>query len=431
MTKKAPRVLILFILLLCSNAGWGQPGNDNCNTARPLCPSVLQSANNIDATSTLCNNCEDDFNFCFAGENTVWFTFNTNMTGGDVQIDFSNLQFENETGQGTDLQAAVIQASVPCVSSSYNLISNCEAGSNGPFTLSANGLPPGETYYLVVNGAMGASSAAEATFDLLLSGDGVERTPLVAISADETTICKGNQAVFYASTQACSDSSTFSWFINDTLYIETAAGEMITNEIEDGDKVTAEITCYDSTDCPVTVESNSVQMEVLDFELDAGPDLTVDEGGSIQLQATSEVDDVSWSPAGGMNNPNLINPVVQPQETTTYFLTGDNGTCTITDEMVVTLRAQLEIANTFSPNGDGINDSWEIVGIDKYPNADVRIFTRWGQLVFQSTGYTQSKRWDGTSKSGKALAPSAYFYVIDLRSDDFEEPIKGTVTLVK
>ncbi len=429
--KKGVPLLILFTVLLCVNTVCTQPGNDNCNFARSLCPAVPQTAGNIDATSTLCNNCEDDFNFCFSGQNTVWFTFNTNMTGGDVQIDFSNLQFENQAGQGTDLQAAVIQAPVPCVASSYNLISNCEAGANGPFTLTANGLPPGETYYLVVNGAIGTSSAAEANFDLLLSGTGVERNPSVAISADETTICRGNQATFYATTQACSDSSTFSWFVNDTLYTQTAAGEMITNEINDGDQLAAEITCYDSSDCPVTVESNVVQMEVLDFELDAGPDLTVDEGSSIQLQASSEVNDVEWSPAVGMNNPNLINPVVQPQATTTYFLTGDNGTCTITDEMVVTLKAQLEIANTFSPNGDGINDTWEIIGIEKYPDCDVRIFTRWGQLVFQSTGYTQSKRWKGNSKSGKPLAPSAYFYVIDLRSDDFEEPIKGTVTLIK
>jgi hypothetical protein len=67
----------------------GQANYDNCANAFQLCPDVSETLNNLNATSTVCPNCEDDFSFCFTGENTIWMTFSTNQFGGDVIIDFS------------------------------------------------------------------------------------------------------------------------------------------------------------------------------------------------------------------------------------------------------------------------------------------------------------------------------------------------------
>jgi len=172
-------------------------------------------------------------------------------------------------------------------------------------------------------------------------------------------------------------------------------------------------------------------MTIISFDVDAGPDLVIEQGESIQLQGSSSETDFVWSPDASMSDPNVLNPVVNPNQTITYFLTADNGTCSITDEMVVTVNSGLVIPNTFSPNGDGINDTWEILGIEKYPDANIQIYNRWGQLIFQTTGYPPSKRWNGTSKSGKPLAASAYYYVINVRDDDFEEPVKGHVTILE
>ena len=148
----------------------GQASYNNCSDALELCPGVSQTANNIDANSTLCANCEDDFSYCFDGENTVWFTFITDDDGGDVNVDFSNITFENLPGQGSALQATILEATVPCVSSSYSVVSNCENNSAGNFTLSATGLNPETTYYIVVNGEMGATDNAEATFEIEING---------------------------------------------------------------------------------------------------------------------------------------------------------------------------------------------------------------------------------------------------------------------
>ncbi|ASU34313.1 gliding motility-associated C-terminal domain-containing protein [Mucilaginibacter xinganensis] len=66
----------------------------------------------------------------------------------------------------------------------------------------------------------------------------------------------------------------------------------------------------------------------------------------------------------------------------------------------------LTIVDSFSPNGDGINDCWYIKNIDNYPKADVSVFSRYGQRVFQSIGY--SKPWDG--RFNGAYLPAGTYY---------------------
>lgn len=418
---------MLFVLSLTYVSG--QASYNNCSDALELCPGVSQTANNIDANSTLCANCEDDFSYCFDGENTVWFTFITDDDGGDVNVDFSNITFENLPGQGSALQATVLEATVPCVSSSYSVVSNCENNSAGNFTLSATGLNPETTYYIVVNGEMGATDNAEATFEIEINGDGVDRDPAFTIGASTTTACEGEQVVLYALVERCDDQSAIDWYANGNLIGSSVDTFFVTQDINDGDQITATITCFDQ--CPQELTSNQIPMTIITFDVDAGPDIVIEQGESIQLQGSSSETDIVWSPNVNMSDPNVLTPVVNPDQTITYFLTADNGTCSITDEMVVTVNSGLVIPNTFSPNGDGINDTWEILGIEKYPDANVQIYDRWGQLVFQTTGYPPSKRWNGTSKSGKPLAASAYYYVINVRDDDFEEPLKGHVTILE
>jgi gliding motility-associated-like protein len=81
----------------------------------------------------------------------------------------------------------------------------------------------------------------------------------------------------------------------------------------------------------------------------------------------------------------------------------------------------LIVPEGFSPNGDGTNDFFEIKGITAFPNNNVQIFNRWGNLIYEGNGYDNAAvRWDGTNTSdsmstGGGLVPEAtYFYVIDL-----------------
>ncbi len=84
------------------------------------------------------------------------------------------------------------------------------------------------------------------------------------------------------------------------------------------------------------------------------------------------------------------------------------------------------IPNVFTPNGDGVNDTWRIGGLLLHPNTNVKLFDRWGRLIFNSEpGYP--KPWNG-ERDGKLLPMDAYYYVIDLK--DGIEPLRGSVTLI-
>lgn len=423
------KYLLFFLLFFQSLFILGQEEYNNCADAFELCPNTTFSLNNIDANATVCANCEDDFNFCFSGKNTVWMTFTTNDLGGDVDVNFSNLVFENNPGQGNGLQAAIIEATLPCISSSYTLISNCEANSNNAFSLMSLVLQPNTTYYVIVNGAMGTSQNAEATFDVSISGTAVERNPHLSITTDKTTVCRGENVIFEASAIDCDDHLVFNWYANGVLIGVTVNPIFEYKELADNDVISAEMVCF--TQCKDTITSNAITFTVYDFLVDAGPDFYIQQGESIQLQGQTSEMNILWSPPYNINDPSLIKPIVNPNETTTYYLTVNNGICSIVDELTVFVEDQLKVPNTFSPNGDGINDKWEILGISNFPDCGIQVFNRWGQLVFQTTGYPLEKRWDGTSLGGKELAPGSYYYVINLRDAKYEEPLKGTVTIIR
>ncbi|HZY37241.1 MAG TPA: gliding motility-associated C-terminal domain-containing protein [Mucilaginibacter sp.] len=74
----------------------------------------------------------------------------------------------------------------------------------------------------------------------------------------------------------------------------------------------------------------------------------------------------------------------------------------------------LTIPNTFTPNNDGINDYWNIKGIENYPGVLIQIFSRYGQKVFESRGYSQP--FDGRS-NGTLLPSGVYYYIINLNAN--------------
>jgi gliding motility-associated-like protein len=90
-------------------------------------------------------------------------------------------------------------------------------------------------------------------------------------------------------------------------------------------------------------------------------------------------------------------------------------------------EAFLEVPNAFSPNGDGINDVWNITGKDFYPDIEVTIYNRWGQAVWKS-GRGYPVPWDGRSR-GKALPMDSYHYFIELQGRS--KTLMGTVTVVR
>jgi gliding motility-associated-like protein len=90
------------------------------------------------------------------------------------------------------------------------------------------------------------------------------------------------------------------------------------------------------------------------------------------------------------------------------------------------MLSSIFILNTFTPNGDGVNDFWDIPALVIYSNVSVFIYDRWGSLVYQSNGYT--KPWDGTF-NGKMLPAGTYYYVIKLAT--LATPLSGWVAIIR
>jgi gliding motility-associated-like protein len=164
--------------------------------------------------------------------------------------------------------------------------------------------------------------------------------------------------------------------------------------------------------------------------VDAGVDQRIIIGSGLQLQPVvndSSSFTFSWSPANNVSDIHTLRPFVKPMQSQTYKLTAvGKGNCTASDSVHITVFTPIDIPNAFSPNNDGIYDTWTIKTLEDLSNAMIQIFDRYGQLVHQSVG---AKSWDGTF-NGKVLPTATYYYVVDLRKPGFER-LSGSVTLLR
>jgi len=164
--------------------------------------------------------------------------------------------------------------------------------------------------------------------------------------------------------------------------------------------------------------------------ISSGPDLQILEGASASLQATASGTSLQylWTSSLYLNNPTLLNPLCTPLDSIEYMLTVTGiGGCASQDNVKISFLKMPLIPNTFSPNNDGINDFWKIEYLKFYPYARIQVFTRTGQMVFESTnGYP--KPWDGTCK-GKYLPMDTYYYIVEPGSG--RRPFTGYVTIIK
>jgi len=192
---------------------------------------------------------------------------------------------------------------------------------------------------------------------------------------------------------------------------------------------------------PSTVQSCTTLPDLTcNFSISVGPDLSIAIGDSLQLSLVSNalMDSIIWQNVPGLSCLNCPEPFAKPAETTTYSVTAiDENGCMTSDELTIIVdeTRKIYIPNVFSPNGDGINDYFEIQG-----GPDVRlirslnIYDRWGAQLFNAIDQpmnSPSARWEG-DRLGQPVETGVYIYSAMVQfADGHVEQLSGEVLVMR
>ncbi len=284
---------------------------------------------------------------------------------------------------------------------------NGHAGTGNPIAL-ANVTLANAGWYVIT--ATSTSPAACTTIDSIALA--VLPKPVALITGPDT-ICAGETVMLTAS-----GGTGYQWSTGATTAVITDAPTASTLY----EVTVTENDCADTTDFLVNVKPLPA-LQVIAPEV-------IDIGASAQLQVTG-ADAYVWSPAAGLSCTNCPDPVASPTTTTEYCVTGITEGCVSDTCVTITVRegCDFTLPNVFTPNFDGINDTWCSPLPACADEQTLTIFDRWGGALYQVTG--TSVCWDGLS-NGKAVNPGVFVYLLELNRPGKEtQYMRGEVTVLR
>ncbi|HNO98719.1 MAG TPA: PKD domain-containing protein, partial [Ferruginibacter sp.] len=170
-------------------------------------------------------------------------------------------------------------------------------------------------------------------------------------------------------------------------------------------------------------------------DIDAGPDKFFRIGSSVTLDASISNPgnyDFVWTPGTYLNATTLLNPTALTDRRMTYYITAtDKAThCANTDSMVIKPISIVQVPNAFTPNNDGKNDLFRVLGTELVTRFNLRIFDRYGQLVFETNDKGQG--WDGKRK-GTDLPTGGFVYILTYSAPNYPaaQVEKGSFILIR
>ncbi len=239
----------------------------------------------------------------------------------------------------------------------------------------------------------------------------------VAVVLPVAPICQGNAVQLNAS-----GGTSYSWSPSTGLSDANAANPMATPKLTTTYTVTVSNgACEASAAVTLIVNENATAY--------AGADKKILEGQQTTLDGVvGDNSNFFWSPAEGLDDPYKLIPIAAPTRDITYTLNAISkfGCSSAADQVLVKVYKTVIVPNSFSPNGDGINDLWNITAIETYANSNVKIMNRYGRLLFESSGY--EKPWNGKYKN-EDLPSGVYYYVIHLNPE--LKPLTGSLMLIR
>jgi gliding motility-associated-like protein len=251
----------------------------------------------------------------------------------------------------------------------------------------------------------------------------------ISVSAGDT-LCVGESIRLTAS-----GAELYNWTPPAGLSSTTAANPLATPTTT----TTYTVTGADTDNC--FTDTKTVTVYVYNYPtVNAGNDTVIMGGTSAQLLAIGSPDITSytWSPSNTLNCTTCANPQATPKNNTTYAVVVSNiAGCKSTDSVTVLvgcLAGRIYIPNSFTPNNDGRNDRFFVMGdgVDKIRR--MIIYDRWGKAVYSREniqGNNPAVGWDGTI-NGYEQGPGIYTYITDVVCGDGAVfRLQGTITLIR
>lgn len=245
-------------------------------------------------------------------------------------------------------------------------------------------------------------------------------TSTLNIDYSNTSTCIGDTTYFTNLTTVTNDSIiSYLWDFgdgspailkNNPFHIYAAAGSY---------NVTLHVYLVSGNIDSVTKQVNVYPKPVI--TINATPDTIIYTGQTVTLSVSGPYNSILWST--GSNSSTIDINTAGIYSVNVVDVNGCSNSKST--EVVILPKKAIDVVTGFSPNGDGINDYWKIINIDAFGVCKVKIYNRWGDLVYSSSNYLND--WDG-KRNGKMLPQGTYYYLIETPNDG---TYTGPVNIVK
>jgi len=256
------------------------------------------------------------------------------------------------------------------------------------------------------------------------------KTKFVMSHSSSDSVCHGQSKKLSAA-----GANTYAWTPTNSLNDATSNEPTATPDTSTTYRVVGsdDVGCFKDTGY-ITVRVNPLPA------VEAGLDKTINVGQTIDLVPviSPDVVNVDWQPTTGLFRNVYPGITVKPIENTEYTVEVKNrGGCAARDRVTVFVicnGSNIFIPNTFSPNGDGTNDVFFPRGTGVFKIRSLRVYTRWGELIFERSNFdanNPSNGWDGTNK-GMQLTPDVFIYTLEVVCDNGSVLThRGNIALIK
>ncbi|MEM6377910.1 MAG: gliding motility-associated C-terminal domain-containing protein [Bacteroidota bacterium] len=353
----------------------------------------------------------------------------TNLSSGSYA-----LTVRDSIGRGTDTTIVLSETGTALSANAVNTSSSTCNLADGRISVQAQGGTAPYQFDLngQVNNSGSFSNLAAGDYLMIVTDSNQCQTELMFSIANETggppldlgedqVLCPGDSL----SINAPGGFISYQWTL-DGVPLATNSSTVNVNTAG-----TYRVTAQTNTGCEVNDDLN---VSFSNIEGLASGDNTIERGDSTQLNA-GDGSDYQWTPNFGLACTTCPSPMAAPESDVTYqvsYLSTDG--CLVSDSVLIRVNIpedelRFEPVTFISPNGDGQNDELFFPGLETYSANEIKIFNRWGQLVFSQIDYQiKGELWDGTLR-GQPLPTGVYYYI--LRVDEQNLSVKKNLTIVR